>query len=188
MNQPELYLEIPGQLVLVDVHDVVADFVGGAHRLWEQEYNPWACDFNFWRDWENPPNDEEFWEAVNSRGAKFWAQLDPLPTGLRLVEELSQMDSEWAFITAGVEHPGGYDGTLAFLQHWFGDCRLIGTAEKHLLAGPNRLLIDDRVDFCEKFREAGGCSFTWPRPHNVGYMLEGLCKYTRAAAIQEVLE
>jgi hypothetical protein len=180
-------VEIPGELVLVDVHGVVAGFAEGAAELFGHEPDTSKYRYDFWRDWPEPVSDKKFWKRIDKAGADFWAGLPCLSTGYRLIQELRDAGVEWAFCTAAVTHPGSYEGTRRFCNDWFGDCRLIGTTEKYELAGPNRLLIDDHVENVERFIEAGGVGYVWPQPWNVRPILDTLLDFTKLKAIQGVM-
>lgn len=180
-------IEIPAALVLVDVHGVVADFTDGAASLFDVDADYSKARYDFWRDWPDPVDDRKFWGRIEEEGADFWAGLDCMSTGFRLVQELRDADVQWAFCTAAVGHKGSYDGTVEFCRRWFGDCRVIGTEMKHELAGPNRLLIDDYEPNVVDFIAAGGTGYLWPQPWNVRAVMETAMNVARKKAIAEAM-
>lgn len=180
-------VETPAALVLVDVHGVVADLVTGAEDLFDKRIDYAGYDYDFWRQWPDAPSTKKFWKRINRAGEDFWANLPCLAAGARLVAELKASGVEWAFCTAAVSQQGAYHGTVRFCQRWFGDCRVIGTTEKHHLAGPNRLLIDDYTENVERFISAGGVGYVWPQPWNARAVLDTLLDYAKVKAIQGVM-
>jgi hypothetical protein len=56
------------------------------------------------------------------------------------------------------------------MKHWRSMAnRLHVGNDKHLLAGPGRLLIDDHPGNCHDWNESGGVSILFPRPWNTRY-------------------
>jgi hypothetical protein len=64
----------------------------------------------------------------------------------------------------------GILGKNSWIRIMFGpDIKVSYTSEKHLLAGPGRLLIDDSPRNCERFAMFGGAALLFPRPWNAHY-------------------
>ena len=57
------------------------------------------------------------------------------------------------------------------------------TPQKHLLAGPNRILIDDNDRNIEAFRAAGGIGILFPQPWNANHESQT----NKTAYVQECL-
>lgn len=154
------------EAVWLDMDGVLADFLAGALRhtgrthLKHEEFSDYdifpklgtTCD--------------EFFRSV---GEDFWAELPPCP-------EFEKVTG-FAFASgrrvgiASMPPPHRAAEAVAGKTRWLKKY-LPGVAEirfihdKHVLAGPRTLLIDDLPRNVEKFRAAGGDAHLLPRPWN----------------------
>lgn len=118
---------------------------------------------------------DRLWAAVNRQGVDWWAHLEPLPHYLDLLGLVISTGRTWSILTSG--HVSDYAATGK--SQWitrhlpaYRD-RLIITKEKHLLAGPDRVLIDDSDENCRRFIEAGGRAIVYPQPWNSAHLYAG---------------
>jgi hypothetical protein len=108
----------------------------------------------------------KFWGKFNQR---FWATLPKTnlcDTLIRTVEGYVGAENV-ALLTSG-QWPEAAAGKTEWVRDNLPSYRerlIIGTA-KEFLAGPDRLLIDDRDKNVEDFRAAGGSAILVPRPWN----------------------
>ena len=76
-------------------------------------------------------------------------------------------ESNVFILTSPVDGPGCIEGKISWIEkYWPFPGQYIITKHKHLLAGPDRLLIDDSVDNINSFRKGGGIGILFPRPWN----------------------
>jgi len=113
-------------------------------------------------------NDDAFWASFPG---KFWAKLPKTPECDALVASCAQMVGEEnvRIVSRPSRNPYSWSGKVTWIQEnlptWIHD-QVTLTDDKWLLAGPNRLLIDDSYANCVKFAEAGGKSRWIQRPWN----------------------
>ena len=100
----------------------------------------------------------------------FWHLLPKYPWSDDLMKLFDFSSTGSAFI---LSHPWPGDtnccgGKLDWLRYHYEvpPNRVIFTSHKYLLAAPGRLLIDDRVDECLRWRELGGRACEFPAHHN----------------------
>jgi hypothetical protein len=131
---------------------------------------------------------EAYWQAIASGGEAYWTNLieypwfDPL---YRALKELAPV----IFLSSPSRSPSCLSGKLRWLQTRFSPYfrDYIFTTHKHLLAGSNRLLIDDDEGNVDKFQAAGGKAVLFPQVWNRHHGLEDRLEYT-LQQVQHVLE
>jgi 5'(3')-deoxyribonucleotidase len=104
------------------------------------------------------------WRKVAEAGRELWSEMRVLPWAHDLYEELGEL-GDVVFLTSPSWDPDSLAGKLEWLQRFTNkkDFRdYIMTNRKKLLAGPDAVLIDDRLENCEKFRDAGGKAILFP--------------------------
>lgn len=160
MMQPTVFFDLDG---------VLADFVRGA-MAYHRKYIP-IGDVR----WDFPPqlgfdseNDPAFW---NPLGEIFWKNLGILYDGMQVLYKLREI---FPVHNIGViSSPCRTYGCDAGKRYWVemnlpSDMRrnvFIGN-NKHLIAGPGKLLIDDSDENIDKWIKAGGWGILAPRPWN----------------------
>jgi hypothetical protein len=126
------------------------------------------------------------WSRINKEGADWWESFEFYEMGLELYEAC------WAvapvvFVTSPSTDPSSAAGKMAWVNRMspaFTELRhkkkyhfdqyavktvkrcLAITPAKAMLAGPGKLLIDDRDINCRRFEAAGGTTVLWPQPWN----------------------
>jgi hypothetical protein len=148
-------------IVLLDMDGVLVDFVTPvleAHNL--TDYDPQG-EWDFCKLY--PMTKQEFWAPISS--AEWWENLSPDPD-INFFMHLTEKHFRRI-----VSSPSGCEGAMIGKQRWVKKyiphlAPAILTGEKWLLAGWDTLLIDDRDDFVDGFREAGGMAVLVPRPWN----------------------
>lgn len=148
--------------IFIDIDDVLADF-----GLWMCRYfgieresvTSWYChkacgvSETEWREW------------LNSRSEWWWSGL-PLIEGAKEFVAHCQSMAPVTFATAANFTPGCVGGRKLWLQRHFPNVKAVTIEEKHLLAQPGRVLIDDADKNVKAFKAAGGSAITFPRPWN----------------------
>jgi 5'(3')-deoxyribonucleotidase len=78
-------------------------------------------------------------------------------------------DKEWYILSSPTRSSKSLSGKHEWIKRHFGITfrNFIITPQKHLLAGPNTLLIDDSIEKVEKFARCGGDSMHVPSPLNI---------------------
>ena len=111
---------------------------------------------------------DEMWELIDQQGSAWWANLQPLPWVAELLLLFAGQTDKLSILTSPANTVYAATGKLQWVaQHLpaFVD-RVHLTADKHLLARPGVLLIDDSDENCREFIEAGGAAIVFPQPWN----------------------
>jgi hypothetical protein len=167
--------------IILDCDEILADFVGGAARIWgltrESLLLEWEAGF-----WDmvpplgrtlgkigvpGPQTQEEFWDRING-DEDFWASLDPLPWFSDIIGLVSGITNDWHVATAPSRCASSYSGKVKWIRKHLGADfdRFAITPHKYIFAAPGVLLIDDRDSNCSDFVRHGGEALTFPAHHN----------------------
>lgn len=170
--------------ILLDMDEVLTDFVGGASQVWgltrEQiqahwEAGRWDMVPPLSKALGKPISNSEFWNRFKTCAATgsepFWVGLRPLPWIEDVVALTRRYADEWRVCTSPSLCPGSYSGKVRWLQNYFGKGfnKIIPTSDKDWLARPGTILIDDREETVCRFREEGGEAILFPAWHNSLY-------------------
>lgn len=157
--------------ILLDIDGVLADFVGGALRLFHRldALEAWPPG-----EWEVARvigvADEDFWATVDHGGEDFWARLEPTPWAAGFVELCEGVcPGRVSLLSSPSRDPYSAAGKIQWIRSHFPQFEqryIFAPAEKELLAAPGRLLIDDNDGNCERFAAAGGDAIVFPQPWN----------------------
>ena len=105
---------------------------------------------------ENLPNDHTFWDPINKAGYDFWVNLEWMGDGKRLWKYIEKHNPEL------LSAPSRQNDSRVAKHDWVSkelpNTHLILRSAKHKkdFAGPNCILIDDRIDNIQGWRDAGG--------------------------------
>lgn len=111
-------------------------------------------------------NNDDFWASFPE---KFWAKLPKTPECDALVASCAQMVGEKnvRIVSRPTRNPYSWSGKVTWIQEnlpaWIHD-QITLSDDKWLLAGPDRLLIDDSYANCTAFANAGGKTRWIARP------------------------
>lgn len=155
-------------VIFFDLDGVLADFVGGAFRHHGRSV-PMAevrWDFpqqiGFSGTWV-----PEFWSSL---GHDFWADLDPLEDGFRLLQKAEKAVGREAIglLSSPCDTVGCAEGKREWVSKHLPEYRkrLFLGSTKELFASEAKVLIDDHDPNCDRFVAAGGRSLLVPRPWN----------------------
>jgi len=166
-----IFLDMDGVLVniLKGIENHFVDFSSSTHHYpptidLHNTKNPNEIykDFNF-------SNQNTFW--LNFNNIRFWENLELYPWAERLIK-LCLSSSYKTYVLTSPSKTATYSATgkLNFLKKHFHDLvsenRIIISNDKGILAGPNRVLIDDTIEKCLDFANNGGTSILFPQPYN----------------------
>jgi len=158
-------------MILLDMDEVLADFVGGALRVhgWNWERLLERKEPGAWSILEPMGlNARQFWEPINRLGAEFWERLEPTPWFWSVVKLVENQGVPWLIVSAPSMHPECVAGKIRWLRRYFGETfdRYVFTPHKTALARPDNVLIDDRESTIIGFRRAGGKAILFPCSQN----------------------
>jgi FMN phosphatase YigB (HAD superfamily) len=101
-------------------------------------------------------NDTHFWDPINDAGYDFWINLEWMSDGKRLWKYIEKYNPEL------LSAPSRQEDSRVAKHDWVNKelpgVHLILRSAKHKkdFASPNHILIDDRLDNIQGWREAGG--------------------------------
>lgn len=144
---------------------VLTDFVGSVLKLFGKE------DLVITQ--ENMVNqlgitEEEFWNTIDGAGVEFWSEMKETPECDQIIDLVKRTGCTWFVSTSPNLCENSVIGKVRWLKNKFGyffNNYMIGSS-KYLMAGPNRILIDDFTKNCSKFRTYGGQAIIVPRTYN----------------------
>jgi len=157
-------------LILLDMDEVLADFVGGALRA-----NGWPPEDprtpGQWDLVEAMGIDEkEFWKPIWLDGADFWFNLGVLPQAREVVELVTSFGEDWLIVSSPppppVFVPEVYRGKHTWLVWNFPGTEerlvVLPRERKCSLANRETVLIDDNPKTIKQFNNAGGVGILYP--------------------------
>lgn len=167
--------------VLIDMDGVLSFFVHGAAALWDltpddlyPHWDPGSYDMEPLltkaTGAAQPITPAQFWRPINDTPG-FWRNLPKLPWADELVRFVRGLTEDFWIVTSPSRCPGCIREKEEWVEahfevpHW----RVVPTGQKHLLAKPGVLLIDDSDANVEKFRAEGGAAVLFPALHNAGH-------------------
>lgn len=170
-------------LVCFDMDEVLTDFIGAAaklHEITREELEEvrvpgeWSIEKPIGIIKNDPQFDtNDFWNPIHEAGEDFWYYLNKLPwfSDVKKLMELCTKNGDFRIVTSPSKHPCSYSGKVRWLknQFGFGFDKFHITPHKEDLADPHTILIDDRQDNINRFREAGGQGILFPGPGNSLY-------------------
>lgn len=150
---------------VIDLDEVCADFVSAAcqvHNRPVESVNTW---FFYTESWGM--TSEEFWGKIHDLGEAFYGDLvKPKPWCYELIERVASLGPYVVMTSPGIGKPLDYSSKRIWIDKYLPSAKLIVGSEKHWLAAPNRLLIDDNEQTCQKFQQSGGVSCCIPYAWN----------------------
>jgi len=156
-------------MIIADLDGVFADFAGASaalHGKWGTKITKW----NFFLEWKLTP--EMFWDKIHAEGEHFYREMVmPYPWAEELLLAIQRTDDFIIMSSPACGTPLGYASKKLWVDKYLQPfvvepIKVIAGSEKHLLAGKDRLLIDDYDVNVERFRDAGGYAITFPQPWN----------------------
>jgi 5'(3')-deoxyribonucleotidase len=153
--------------IFVDLDEVLADFTKAALEIhgWTREQLDATRPRGVWDITSTLRlTTEEFWQPIHEAGEPFWTTIDLLPWATQLMDFIYEYGLDWYVITTPSEHLSSYTGKMKWLSRVFDSHinRCFINPNKHLLAKPGAILIDDKEENVRKFIAAGGDGIIFP--------------------------
>lgn len=129
--------------IYCDMDGVLVDFDRGYKELTGRE-----ASFNIPK--------EEFWEPISKAGAPFWIKLKWMPDGKQLWDYIKKYNPE--LLSAPSREESSKMGKRIWVKRELPGTKLIlrQAERKQEFATPNSILIDDRADNIQRWKDAGG--------------------------------
>jgi len=120
-----------------------------------------------WLDDIRGIDEKDMWDKISAGGTDWWANLEIFDWSKRLVNRMKK-EGEVYFLTSPGSCIPAPSGKMQWIENHLQMVeQLIIAKDKHLCAGPNRLLIDDSEKKIEAFRKNGGHAFHWPMQYRI---------------------
>lgn len=157
--------------IYLDLHGVLADFVGGVCKLYKRDYND-VLDAWPKGDYDGlylalGTTEEELWARISARKG-FWANLAPYPWTEDLYRECAAI-APVTILTAPGPDPDCEPGTRAWVDENLPGgvgVQFCPAHKKHEFATHGRLLVDDRNSNVEEWKRSGGEALLFPQHWN----------------------
>ncbi len=156
--------------IFCDVDGVILNFNKGAREaLRRSGYTIPEVEPDDW-DWYQPHgiSDDAFWEATHALGTEFYTSVvEEYPWANDLLSMLGTLGN-LSFLTRTSRDAISNAGKLSRLRASYPDIPVITMShdQKDLLATPCRVLIDDKNENIDGFRNASGIGIFLPQPWN----------------------
>lgn len=155
--------------IFLDMDGVMADFVGGVIDLLKLDHfkalNEWPRG-EYSMETALGITTDRLWNLINRNGSEWWAHLDPFEWNKHLLSMVIECRAAPSILTSPGDCAYAYTGKRLWAEKHLSGFPLHLTSQKHLLAKPSSLLIDDSDRNCEQFREDGGHAIVFPQPWN----------------------
>lgn len=151
----------------IDLDGVCADLIGAVLRVFNRPDLAENWPRGEYAIYKALGLDEQrMWERI-AQEPDFWLNLQPYPWANPLIERVTTLGYQPVILSAPKD-PESASQKLRWVETHLGHWRLpaILTWDKHLLARPGRVLIDDCDDHIHQFRDGGGEGILWPQLWN----------------------
>lgn len=156
--------------IFCDVDGVLSNFVLGASRLFNQDYE------ELLKRWPRGHYDMEdvlgisrdaFFDTISATGEHFWTTLPAYDHAREFYDFCTNLGPTY-ILSAPTRDPGSLAGKVRWLQNMFGPKfrNYVITMNKELCARETHVLIDDHEVNVKKFRSHDGHAVLWPTLHN----------------------
>lgn len=154
-------------IIMLDMDGVLCDFVGAVMRLHGREFNASDWPRGCWNihDVLGIP-EAVMWERIDAVGPFFWSNLNSYQWAWDLVHAIERSNYNFRICTSPHNSVHSYHGKAVWLERYGLLSGTVFCHHKHLMAGPDRVLIDDSQDNCASFERAGGKALLFPQPWN----------------------
>ena len=126
------------------------------------------------REFESKYSSDEFWEKIDGAGVGFWRGMKWMPGGEALYNRAAQYDH--ALLSSPSRSEVSKIGKRLWRRDKTPNTKLIlaRSYNKRKYAAPNHVLIDDREDNIQQWRDAGGIGILYKSPEQVNAELDKL--------------
>jgi hypothetical protein len=143
--------------LFVDMDGVLCDFDSQIRTVFKDRIEP-NEDVRMFKE---RIGSNQFWKGIRERGESFWATMEPNDENIQEVwQRLCSKVKHIAILSSpDKKDPSSITGKNMWLDIHFGKgeppCRLF-QSDKHVHATPDSILIDDRPDLIENWKNNGG--------------------------------
>jgi 5'(3')-deoxyribonucleotidase len=164
------------KIILIDLDGVLAHFNKAVSDVFNIDYSNIEDNWtpgNWSIATELKLSEGEIWARIN-KIETFWEDIELYPYAKNLVKYLKSKYEVNVCTSPSYQVHCATGKMKWLLKHKFGFGRnIVITPQKHLLAGPNKVLIDDMDANCDKFKKHGGETILFPQVWNSGGKFDG---------------
>jgi len=159
------------EVVFLDMDGVLCNFIAAAHAVHGRDYVHEEYPRGCWEIAEHwGVTVDHFWDGIDQHPT-FWNDLHAYPWMDELIGLARKYGETVKLLTSPSRSPHCFSGKRAWCDaNVPRDIELIICKSKHLLATPNRLLIDDGDHNVEPWLYTGSPALLFPQPWNAGYV------------------
>ena len=149
--------------IYCDMDGVIVDFEDGYEKLTGKNIKG-----------NHVKGDGDFWQPITDAGANFWINLKWMPDGEKLWKYIKNYSP--SILSAPSREKSSRIGKEIWVRTNIPGTELIlkPASEKQLLAEPNAILIDDRKDNIQQWKDAGGIGILHTSANNTIKQLQEL--------------
>jgi cytidyltransferase-like protein len=149
--------------IYCDMDGVIVDFEDGYEKLTGKNIKG-----------NHVKGDGDFWQPITDAGANFWINLDWMPDGEQLWKYIKNYSP--SILSAPSREKSSRVGKEIWVRNNIPGTELIlkPAPEKQELAEPNAILIDDRKDNIQQWKDAGGIGILHTSANNTIKQLQEL--------------
>ena len=159
--------------ILLDMDGVITNFVGGVEKHFKVDLSnlkSWnmVSEINKQRENLNLTT-SQFWKSLHKRRGEFWVSLEPYPWARDLINLcLEKTKGNVTIVTSPSMATSCASGKTYWLARHYPSLvrKLLIGPEKHLMAKPNHVLIDDSDSNIDNFKSYGGKVIIFPQKWN----------------------
>jgi hypothetical protein len=131
--------------IYCDMDGVIVDFEDGYEKLTGKNIKG-----------RHIKGDNNFWQPISDAGVEFWSELKWMPDGKELWSYIKQYNPK--ILSAPSREKSSRIGKEIWTKEHIPNAELIlkPASEKKDLSEPNAILIDDRKDNIQQWKDAGG--------------------------------
>ncbi|MCA9214571.1 MAG: hypothetical protein KDB27_15975 [Planctomycetales bacterium] len=177
---------MPIKHIFLDMDGVLSDFFSAALRIHGR--------LELLDEWPRGQRDipgvlglsrRAYWNKIDEQGSVFWASLQPYPWLDELIQAAREV-APFTILTAPSLAPGCSEGKIRWMYEYFPKVEgrsfanyMIGS-QKHLLAQPGHLLIDDSESNTDAFNSSGGQAILFPQVWNRNHAVCSPVEYVKS--------
>lgn len=111
---------------------------------------------------------EKFWDVIDNQvGMRFWAGMSWMPEGQQLWDYIKKYNP--ILLTAPSYEDSSKEGKTLWVQEHLGDYQIEfkPAKQKYEFSGPNKILIDDRLDTIQSWKSKNGIGILYENTEDV---------------------
>jgi hypothetical protein len=113
-------------------------------------------------------SEDQFRRPINRLGKSWWRSIPELPWWKSAVRLAEKHDQDFFFLSSPSEFHHSWEGKRQWIRDRLGKDfkRIVLTEEKHHVASPGKVLVDDSEFHIEAWKKHGGIGILFPAPWN----------------------